>query len=502
MKRGIVVLLLVILAFSKGNAQITFVKSLSAGAEEFYLYSSQEVDSGYIFYGTTYLWGVGDWKPAVLKTDFYGNIIWSKRIGTGFGPSMCKTYDNAIVLAMGSMVGFSVDEMGIRLTKIDLNGNIIWSKTVNGPTILRPSCIKQTNDNGFIITGHSVSTGHEDIYLLRTDSVGNYVWSRVFSFGIGVAVQQTTDGGFILGCEGSASGIYLIKTDSAGNTIWRKSFISSGSGSYQCQSIEQTNDGGYILIGGTGEVLLIKTDSAGNITWSKQLHNTPGRYGHQTSDGGYIIAGTSDLGKPALLKLNSLGSLIWARSYAGTGTTGYYVAVTTDGGYMFSAAYGGAFGAARPNLIKTDSLGNTNCNDTITPWVSSISLQDSIPMSIDSSEGVIKDTILTAVNFNSISVYTLCTSLSVEENDFSDLFSIYPNPASSTISISFPTATSQTIKTKITSVTGELIFQQENKATVPVTRYELPVSKLCNGIYFLSVQTEGEMVTRKIVVQH
>jgi hypothetical protein len=131
---------------------------------------------------------------------------------------------------------------------------------------------------------------------------------------------------------------------------------------------------------------------------------------------------------------------------------------------------------------------------------------------LDSSyyDGLVKmsfpsDSVGYAVGMNGIilkitsanSINTIVQNVSSQKD-----FTIFPNPASSTISISFPTASSQTVKTKITSVTGEIVFRQEDKATAPVIKYEVSVSKLSNGIYFLSVQTAGEIVTRKIVVQH
>jgi hypothetical protein len=70
--------------------------------------------------------------------------------------------------------------------------------------------------------------------------------------------------------------VRLIKTDANGNEIWDKSF--DGSGWNEGKSVQQTNDGGYILSGsaysyGSGGknsvVWLIKTDPNGNRVWDK-----------------------------------------------------------------------------------------------------------------------------------------------------------------------------------------------------------------------------------------
>jgi len=97
--------------------------------------------------------------------------------------------------------------------------------------------------------------------------------------------------------------------------------------------VQQTPDGGYIVVGyidsfgaGDYDIFLIKTDANGNIQWAKTYGGTndDGAYSvQQTSDGGYIVAGyTYSFGAGSadlfLIKTNANGNIQWAKTYGGT----------------------------------------------------------------------------------------------------------------------------------------------------------------------------------------
>ena len=118
----------------------------------------------------------------------------------------------------------------------------------------------------------------------------------------GNSVQQTKEGGYIIVGETSliedgTSDIWLIKTDFYGNEEWMKTF--DGSNRDFASSIQETIDGGYIFTGSTGsgdynEAWLIKTDSQGNEDWNQTFgggNYDRGNSVQQTNDGGYIITG-------------------------------------------------------------------------------------------------------------------------------------------------------------------------------------------------------------------
>lgn len=243
-------------------------------------------------------------------------------------------------------------------------------------------CVQQTLDGGYIIVGTTEPYGHgwQDIYLVKTDSFGGTMWTSIYgltAWDFGYSVQQTSDGGYIIGgYEGPVgpdkSDIYAIKTDSLGGVAWSRTYDFALGRDYS-RSIRQTSDGGYIIAGtvqqGLSQLYLAKIDYNGEPVWTKTYGGSAGESGRsvrQTWDGGYIVTGhTSSFGSGSedvyLIKTDPSGDSVWTRTYGGVyGDYGESVQQTSDGGYII-AGYSWSFGIDDPDVyvVKTDSLGDT-----------------------------------------------------------------------------------------------------------------------------------------------
>jgi hypothetical protein len=259
-----------------------------------------------------------------------------------------------------------------------------WIKTYGGQSTDWSYSVQQTSDGGFIITGYTSSfgAGESDVYLIKTDANGNQQWYKNFG-GIsgddGYSIQVTSDCGYIIVGEtysfgAGESDVYLIKTDGNGNQQWYKTF--GGSAEDYGYSVQQTSDGGYIIAGTTesfgagffSDVYLIKTDMDGNQLWYKTFGEIGWDEGYSVqlaSDGGYIIVGYTEsfgVGDPDvyLIKTDANGNQQWYKTFGGSDSDdGSSVQQILDDGYIIvGTTY--SFGAGRSDvyLIKTDGNGN------------------------------------------------------------------------------------------------------------------------------------------------
>lgn len=266
----------------------------------------------------------------------------------------------------------------------------IWNLTLGGPDNDVARCIQQTSDRGYIVAGWTMSSGqgNADVWLVKTNASGGMEWNRTYggaSKDEAYFVQATTDGGYIIaGCtESSGSGlsdIWLIKTDGNGIASWDRKY--SGAYGDYAFCVRQTSDGGYVVVGytesfgaGSSDYWLIKTDQFGNPQWNR----TYGGAGLdqafcvvQSSDGnGYVIAGQTDsFGAGSsdfwLVRTDSLGSMMWSRSYGGSNTdVARSVQETSDGGYVVAGwTTSSGEGSSDFMLLKVDGDGRQQWSKT------------------------------------------------------------------------------------------------------------------------------------------
>jgi hypothetical protein len=314
----------VLLIKTDASGSVQWAKTIG-GADSERAYSVQQTnDGGYIIAGKTSSFGASSGDVLLIKTDASGNVQWAKTIGSGFfdyATSVKQTSDGGYIAVGTFNIGGGPHAL---LIKTDASGNVQWTKNFGHGYA---TSFQQTNDGGYIIAGWTnyFGLGSSDVFLIKTDTSGNVKWVKTlgtnYSNEYAHSVKQTSDGGYII--AGRIGGdLLLIKTDTIGNVQWAKTIGGSGNNDY-ATSLQQTTDGGYILTGttnsfgfGSDDVFLIKIDANGNIQWAKTIGGTRSDWGNfvqQTNDGGYIIAGGTWFGSGSnynvfLIKTDDIGN--------------------------------------------------------------------------------------------------------------------------------------------------------------------------------------------------
>lgn len=338
-------------------------------------------------------------------------IQWSKLYGgsefDGLN-TLQRTTDGGYILGGTSFSGVSGDKSepsrgreDYWVIKVDAVGNKQWERTFGGDNWDWLLSVQQTRDGGYILGGYSesrvsgdrtapvhigvVGLPSSDYWLVKLDAQGNKEWDQSLGGNDGelfAAVQQTQDGGYIVGGKSysgatgdrtqpsrGSSDYWVVKLDAQGRKQWDKAY--GGNWEDALESLQQTQDGGYILGGstmvgvsgdqtqpgrGSNDYWLVKLDAQGNKQWDRVYGGSANdimRSVQQTQDGGYILGGYSDSNISGdktqnhygnnsgynydfwVVKTTATGDLQWEKTYGALAIEQpNVVRQTTDGGYV------------------------------------------------------------------------------------------------------------------------------------------------------------------------
>ena len=304
------------------------------------------------------------------------NVIWNYNYGsaaTDRAECVRPAEDGGWIAAGIFCEGPSNTNGDIMIYKLDQSGNSEWNREYGWPENDCAYSITELSHGGFVLSGVADQGMYGldgDILVMKVDEQGDTVWTRKFDYGEldeGYEVLADADENIYIGggIDGDITGFsgeaFLMKLTPDGDQVWMQTY------EYATQTcayaMDFAHDGGFILAGserednygGYGEILLIKTDEDGVQQWSRNLGAGRARNIKRTSDGGYIISGssikywTTDRSH-CLIKTDSEGNIEWDTSvssvYYGEGME---VVETDDGGFLSVGYF---------LTVKTDADGN------------------------------------------------------------------------------------------------------------------------------------------------
>ena len=264
----------------------------------------------------------------------------------------------------------------IQITITVAQPTVEWDKTYGGNNYESLNAAVKTEDEGFLLCGHTSSIqsgdvsqdsrGSGDFWIVRIDSLGNKLWDRRYGgteLELCFKVLQNTEGYLLIGESYSPIGgdkttpnkggadIWIVQIRPDGTKVWDKTI--GGSGKDEAFNAVKLNDGSYIIsahsnspadgdkseasnLGGRNgyDIWIIKIDKDGTIIWDK----TFGGDGDDesptaltaTNDGNFIVACGSASGINGdrtqslrgvkdywIIKFSSDGNKIWDKRYGG-----------------------------------------------------------------------------------------------------------------------------------------------------------------------------------------
>jgi hypothetical protein len=507
--KKIYLVVFVILTIFKINAQpdIEWKKCYGGSNYDGAKSIQQTQDGGYIVTGhkyfyddTTSIFGSPDYW--ILKLNSEGDTIWTKKYGGSkleYSRSIQQTPDDGYIVAgyANSIDGDVSNNHGLKdywILKLDTDGDTVWTKCLGGSSFDYANSILCTIDGGYIVAGQSrssdgdisVNYGQEDYWIVKLNTEGAIIWSKSYGgsgHDIAKAVMETTDSmlivvgittsddHFVHGHNGLGYDYWILKLNSEGDTIWTKCYGNSKND--WASSITQSSDGGFVIAGTTEienidnrlDFWILKLNSEGDSLWSRYYGGSGWDLASsikQTSGGGYIVAG----------RTNSSDGDVWGGNIINDSIYDYWtLKLNSEGDTLWTKCFGGS------NEDKAYSIQQTQDGGYIVAGQSNSNDGD-----VEGNHGNGDFWIVKLSSFDS-------TEEISEDNEFS----LHPNPTKDLINIEFQNKGNNELK--ITNINGKLMLNMKLRTN----KTQIEISEYPTGIYFITVSGDDFIKTKKII---
>ena len=444
-------------------------------------------DSTYLVYYFSYNFFTQYQNSVYSKINNHGDVITQNVLldtGYTFGCGEIITSYDGNYYSCGNFLKQPIyDTVNYAFQKIDGNGNILWQQI--GNPFIKKNCylrsLTKTFDFKIAAVGQAWDSGasSQDLYFILCDSNGIKIKDTLIGGGTSwegsQAIIQTPDSGFLLAGNKFITTYngYLVKLDKNGTFQWQKIYGGAAGGGFEKMIALQ--DGNYLLMGSAsagadGDAWLVKVNVDGNVIWSKKYGvasiNEDFMNAVELADSTIVIAGTTqdttngnNNFEAWIVKINAIGDTLWTRQYGHSTYPSitadvwlFEIVKTMDNGILVGGFADEAITGQNAWLLKLDSVG---CD------------------SVNCISGV------GSAELNNETAFTL-----------------YPNPVQDEFTIQFKFTLYALCDIKVYNMLGELVYAKRSFIQKQTT---IPTTALPPGMYFVSLNYEGQTVTRKFV---
>jgi hypothetical protein len=426
--------------------------------------------------------------------------------GSDYSTQLIRTSDNGMLL----LGGYTNSSEDYYLIKFDSTLAVQWIQSFGDTGIYEfPICITESSDHGYFIGGQEFS--NYSATLVRTDSLGNPIWSKNFSndpnalFDI-VFVEQTKPDQLTIALRKSpltgGTTMYLCYADTSGNISDTIATINSGSGVIH-------SSGGYLITGTVQGPLpeyitLTRVDTSGGNSFTKN-YSDPNlnlefrSYFSAPSASGYLTSGTSNYfsANPSvyeffLLQTDSAGDSIKTNHWGNFESELGHIISSGNNFYVTGSVNNS--GTPDNQLMKLDNNADTVWTIDLGPdlypdWLLDLS-GGFYAVAGDSTDQVSGYTDIWMITFDSLGNIQNNISTKIKSPvRINNPITVTPNPSTDFISFTINNHPNDHYKVMITDASGRLIF--ENEINI---KERLDIRSFKHGVYFIRISDENGTV--------
>lgn len=424
-------------------------------------------------------------------------------------------------------------EYGLNLIKTDAEGKQIFLKNILNTPISSTQLILTINpDGGYTI--EKMGFANKNWEILVTDSGGNFISNKIFSFPIDTftsagisSVKRINDNGYILLGQ-SKYMRFLLRTDKNFNTLWTKEIFQNDTLYLKVEDFLYDNNKFIIAANSTNQsgFILAQFDDQGNRLAEKYYLGKRQAISKiiPAADGNYFLSGyTSNqylrnnypMFDIIITKFTPQLDTLWSKlCYSEEDTSSTYpftdrlgdIESISDGGAIIYFLNTDGYNPVHRTLFRIDKNGNKlwerNLSDKVSVFLSPLVYYDLI-VSVDGGFGLVGSKMVYSTNdyyFLKTNTYGLMSGIKEADKTLkNEIFIAYPNPSSGDVTILFAEKEAVSKEIVLYDITGREIRRYSK---IKESNFVLQREGLEKGIYLLRViNAEGKTQQAKLIFE-